>query len=194
MKWTPLLLTAALCGVLAGCASDPADLPQAMKATFDAGLKAYDAGNYAEAYKTWTTIEDVDLGAMRNVAVMLRTGKGVGKDPKAAEDLMERAAEAGLFTAQADLGEMLMKGEAGTPNPKAASQWLALAAMAGHPMAAFELGELYEQGNGVDKNLETARSLYKAAAKGGVAEASQRLGALPPEAPQIPTQAPMQKP
>ena len=194
MIWKLLLPTALLCGVLAACASDPTDSPQAIKATFDTGLKAYDAGKYAEAYKTWATIEDVDLGAMRNVAVMLRTGKGVDKDPKAAEALMERAAEGGLFTAQADLGEMLLKGEAGTPNPKAASQWLALAAMAGHPMAAFELGELYEQGNGVDKNLETARSLYKEAAKGGVVEASQKLGALPPEAPQIPTQAPAQKP
>ena len=194
MMRNALLLTIALCGALAACASDPKDSPEAMKATFADGLKAYDSGNFALAFKTWSSIEDVDLGAMRNVAVMLRTGKGVEKDPKAAEAIMQRAAEAGLFTAQADLGDMLLKGEADAPNPKAASQWLALAALAGHPMAEFELGQLYEQGSGVERNLETARSLYKAAAAKGVTEASQRLTALPPEAPQIPAQAPAQKP
>jgi len=190
MKRPALLLSIVLCGTLAACASGPADSPETLKATFAAGLKAYDSGNYPEAYKVWSTIKDGDLGAMRNVAIMLRTGKGVEKDPKAAQDLMQQAAEAGLFTAQADLGDMLLKGEAGAPNPKAASQWLGLAALAGHPMASFELGELYEQGSGVDKNLETARSLYKAAAKGGVADAAKRLAALPPEAPQVPAQSP----
>ena len=63
---------------------------------------------------------------MRNVGTMLRTGKGVEKNPKAAEAMLERAAEAGLFTAQADLGDMLLKGEAGPPDPKAAAPWLAM--------------------------------------------------------------------
>ncbi len=186
MKRMTLILIITMCGALAACASDPTDSPVAMKATFDAGLKAYDAGNYAEAFKTWSTIQEVDLAALRNVAVMLRTGKGVEKNPAKAEVLMQQAADAGLFTAQADLGDMLLKGEAGPPNPKAAAVWLALAALAGHPLAAYELGQLYEQGTGVEKNLETARSLYKAAAKGGVTEASQRLGALPPEVGQKP--------
>jgi TPR repeat protein len=140
MKRMTLILIITLCSSLAACASDPKDSPETMKATFDAGLKAYDAGNFAEAYKTWSTIKEVDLAALRNVAVMLRTGKGVEKNPQAAQALMQQAAEAGLFTAQADLGDMLLKGEAGPPNPKAAAQWLAMAALAGHPTADFELG------------------------------------------------------
>ncbi|MDE2183079.1 MAG: sel1 repeat family protein [Alphaproteobacteria bacterium] len=175
--------------LLAACASGPETSPADMKATFNAGLKAYDAGDYPTAYKTWVTIDDVDLGAMRNVAVMLRTGKGVAKDPKAAQAMMQRAAEAGLFTAQADLADMLIKGEAGPPNPKAALPWLILAAQQGHPMAQFELGQLYEQGTVIPQDLNAARKLYEAAAAGGVDEAKARLDALGPSAAPAPPTA-----
>ncbi|MDE1938721.1 MAG: sel1 repeat family protein [Alphaproteobacteria bacterium] len=178
------LIVLCICAAVAtACASDPEDNGPALKAAFAKGLKFYDAGNYPDAYKTWKSIDEYDLAAMRNVAIMLREGKGVAKDPKAAEAMMQRAAEAGLFTAQADLGDMLLKGEAGPPNPSAAAPWLMLAAQAGHPMAEFELGQLYEQGIAVKKDIEIARKLYKAALAGGVTEAGARLDALPPEPP-----------
>jgi uncharacterized protein len=177
----PSLVVLGLCGaVLAACASTPEDNGTTIKSTFDAGLKAYDAGDYQTAFLKWKSIDDVDLGAMRNVAVMLRTGKGVKKDPRAAQAMMQRAAEAGLFTAQADLGDMLLKGEAGAPNPLAAEPWLERAAAAGHPLAAYELGWLYEHGIAVKKDIEKARTLYRFAASGGVTDASQRLALLPP--------------
>ena len=179
--WT-FLIVICLCGAIAtSCADAPQDSESGIKTAFAAGLKAYDAGDYAGAYKIWTTIDDVDLGAMRNVALMLRTGKGVAKDPKAAEEMMARAAEAGLFTAEADLGEMLLNGEAGPPDPAAARPWLEAAALAGHPMAQYELGQLYEQGTAVKQDIEMARKLYQAAAAGGVKEATDRLAALPPQ-------------
>jgi len=183
MRKIAALIALSLAAFLAGCADDPALLGPAIKATFDEGLKAYDSGDYATAYQKWKSLDGADLAAMRNVGVMLRTGKGVEKDPAAAEAILGRAAEGGLFTAQADLGDMLLKGEAGPPDPKKAAGWLALAAQAGHPKAEFELGQLYEEGNGVPKNIETARALYKAAAEDGVADASARLAALPQELP-----------
>ena len=178
----PAAIVLCLCGAFAtACVNAPETSGTTIKQTFDAGLKAYDSGDFAGAYKDWSTITDADLGAMRNVAVMLRTGKGVEKDPTAAQALMRRAAEAGLFTAQADLGDMLLKGEAGPPDPKAALPWLMAAAQQDHPLAQFELGQLYEQGTVVDKNIEEARRLYKAAAADGVKEAADRLAAMPPE-------------
>lgn len=180
MSRLPLLAIASYCVLLAGCASDPPTSGPALKAIFDKGLEAYDAGDYTGAYEIWVSIDTLDLGAMRNVAIMLREGKGVAKDPKAAEAMMARAADAGLFTAQADLGDMLLKGEAGPPDPKAAETWLKLAALAGHPMAQFELGEIYEQGLTGTKNFDLARGLYQLAASGGVSEAADRLKALPP--------------
>lgn len=170
-----LILAASLAG---GCAGAPSH--EEMKTTFDAGLKDYDAGNYAAAYGKWHEIESYDLAALRNVALMLRKGQGVAKNPKAALAKMAQAANAGLATAQADLADMLLKGEAGPPDPAAAVPWLSRAAAAGHPIAAFELAQLYESGTGVPKDIEAARKLYQMAADAGVKEAAERLAALPP--------------
>ncbi len=172
-----LIVATALLGACAGAPSH-----EEMQTTFDAGLKAYDAGDYKTAYKKWDEIDEYDLAALRNVALMLRKGEGVAKNPKAALAKMTQAADAGLATAQADLGDMLLKGEAGPPDPAAAAAWLARAAAAGHPIAAFQLAQLYETGNGVPKDIEAARRLYEQAAKAGIAEAEARLAALPPPA------------
>ena len=179
VTWVSVLCVCA--AFLAGCADKREDTSSDLKATFQQGLQAYDAGDYAQAYRVWVSIDDMDLAAMRNVATMLREGKGVKKDPKAAEEMMARAAEAGLFTAQADLGEMLLKGEAGPPDPKAAEPWLKLAALAGHPIAAFELAGIYAKGLTGHKDVEAARALYKEALAGGVTDAAAGLKALPPE-------------
>jgi TPR repeat protein len=151
-----------------------------MQSVFAAGLQAYDAGNYKGAYDQWHKIDDYDLAAMRNVALLLRNGQGVEKDSKTALKMMSQAAEAGLITAQADLGDMLLQGDDGPPDPRAAAAWLARAAEGGHPIAAFQLAQLHEQGTGVPKDLTLARQLYEAAAKAGVVGAAERLATLPP--------------
>ena len=167
----------AILSSLAGCATPGG--PE-LKSTFDAGVAAYDKGDYATAYKLWTSIDDEDVAAMRNVAMMLRKGQGVNKDPKAAEAMFARAAEAGLPTAQADLADMLLKGEAGPPDVVHALPLLEAAAAANHPIAQFELAELYVNGDHVAKDLGVARKLYAAAASHGMKEAEDRLAALGP--------------
>ncbi|HEY5347035.1 MAG TPA: hypothetical protein VIJ72_02500 [Rhizomicrobium sp.] len=174
------IFAAGLCLLFAtGCASTVTT--ESLKQTFDLGVAAYDAGRYEEAYKIWSSIQDQDLAAMRNLGLMLRKGQGVAKNPLAAEQMLYRAADAGLPNAQADLGEMLLNGEAAPPNPKAALPWLASAAAADHPIAEFELAGLYEKGLAVPKNLAAARELYAAAARQGMKEAQARLEALPPD-------------
>ena len=159
---------------------NPASIPSPTRAAFDAGVKAYDAGDYVGAYRIFSSIDDTDLAAMRNVAFMLRRGQGTAKDPKAAEEIYLRAAQDGFPNAQADLGEMLMNGEAGPPDPVGAVPWLTAAAAAHHPVAEFELGELFETGQGVRKDIEVARHLYTEAAARDVPGAKERLAALPP--------------
>ncbi len=83
--------------LLAGCAT--AENGKELAATFDKGVAAYDAGRYEEAFRIWSSIRDQDVAAMRNVAMMLRQGEGVAKDPKQAEAIYLDAAEAGLPTA-----------------------------------------------------------------------------------------------
>jgi TPR repeat protein len=154
-------------------------------AIFNAGITAYDAGDYRKAFETWWDLRYEDVAAMRNLGMMLRKGQGVEKDPKQAEELFLRAAQAGLPTAQADLADMLLKGEAGPPDVGAALPLLQAAAAAHHPMAQFQLGELYETGAPplVPQNLEVARQLYAAAADHGMKEAADRLRVVGPPAP-----------
>ena len=156
-----------------------------IKAQFDAGVTAYDAGDYRKAFELWWDLQYEDIAAMRNAAMMLRKGQGTTRDPKKAQELYERAAEIGLPTAQADLADMLLKGEAGPPDLARALPLLQAAAAANHPVAQFELGELYETGAPplVPQDLETARQLYAAASSHGMKEAGDRLAALPPAAP-----------
>jgi TPR repeat protein len=175
------------------CASSPADDPNVTRQIFDTGVVAYDAKNYEEAFKIFSSIDDRDLAAMRNVALMLRKGLGVAKDPKAAEKMYARAAQGGLATAAADLGEMLLNGEAGQPDAKAALPWLLGAAAAGHPFAALQAGEVLEEGTAVPKDIPMARKLYAEAAAAGMDEAARRLAALPAE-PAGSQTAPQQRP
>ena len=179
-----LLRLPALGLVLCFAAACAAENGQQLAGTFDSGVAAYDAGDHAKAFAIWSTIADQDIAAQRNVAMMLRKGDGVKKDPAAAEDMYRRAAEAGLPTAQADLADMLLRGEAGPPNPKAALPLLAAAAAANHPVAQYELAQMYETGQDglVPQSLDTARALYAAASHGmkEAAAKSQALGPPPP--------------
>src|SRR5579872_7428000 len=158
--------------------------PAEVAAVFDAGVAAYDAGHYDQAYKIWSGIQNEDLAAMRNMAMMLRRGQGVTKNPQKARQIYERAAKAGLVNAQADLADMLLHGEAGPPDPKRALPYLEAAAAANHPIAQYELAQFYETGELVTKNLTIARNLYVGAASHGMKAAQDRLAALPPMKPQ----------
>src|SRR5262247_1536932 len=79
---------------------------------FDDGTAAYDAGDYASAYRIWSELASQDdLAAMRNTAQLLRQGKGVQRDPERAFRLYREAAEKGLVTAMANVGDMYLAGE-----------------------------------------------------------------------------------
>lgn len=187
----PLLLGLAT----SACASNTTGT--SLKNDFEAGLTAYDAGDYPKAYRIWSAIDDDDIAAMRNVAMMRRQGLGTAKDPKGAEEMYLRAAEAGLPTAQADLADMLIRGEAGPPDPGRALPLLEAAAAANHPMAQYELAQFYEAGQLVPRNMTVARNLYAAAAGHGMKEAQARLDQLGPSSADAPieaAQSPIQSP
>ena len=181
------ILAASLCVAFAGACSVVHDTGE-LKAIFDQGVAAYDAGHYDEAFNIFKSIDTEDVAAMRNEGLMLRKGQGTQKDPKAAEEVLEHAADAGLATAQYDLAEMMINGEAGDPDPKGALPWLTQAAAAHHPVAEYRLGVFYEEGTTVDKNLGFARTLYAEAAAQGVPDAKARLDKLggPPPVPTPP--------
>jgi uncharacterized protein len=149
-----------------------------LSAEFDRGLKAYDARQYPAAFQIWWQIKDQDLAAMRNVALMLRKGLGVPKDPRKAEGILRTAAATGMPNAQVDLAEMYLNGETGPPRPKRAIPLLKRAAEAGHPLGQYLLGQMYEDGNAVPKDINRAAELYISSARGGLQEAKERLATL----------------
>jgi len=164
-----------------GLAGDPQLAPPVPgdQQMFDRGAAYYDRGDYVHAYQVfyWLAEHD-DVAAMRNVALMKRHGQGTARDPQGAVKYLKEAAEAGLPTAQADLGEMYLFGEAGPPDARAALPWLEAAAEAHHPLAAFRLAEIYERGTIVRRDVAKAEQLYAQAASGGIQTAANRLALL----------------
>jgi TPR repeat protein len=160
-------------------------------AAFAEGLHAYDAGNYAEAYRIWLPLaQRQDPAAMRNVAQLLRRGLGVPQDLKRAMIFYKRAAGFGLAGAQANLAQMYYEGAGTKRNPREAARWFLAAARQGHVLSQFALGQMLETGDGVPLNLKAAQVFYSVAAKAGYEPAAQRLAALdgtlaisPPAAP-----------
>jgi hypothetical protein len=178
MMVTLRLVVALLALAVSACVTNIA----AEKASrFDQAVAAYDAGDYATAYRMWSELaaED-DLAAMRNAAQLLRQGKGVEKNAKAAFELYMEAAEKGLVTAMANVGDMYLAGEGVERNPQAAAAWYARAATAGLSLAQVKLAEMYEQGDGVERDPARARSLIERAARNGYAPAQAKLAAMAP--------------
>jgi len=183
----------ALCICVSFASARAEDPENPTKEEFDKGVALYDAWKFEEAYKIFESIDDENIAAMHNVALMRRKGEGTKKDPEGAEEMFEQAAMAGDPFSQAILGEMLLNGEAGPPNPKAAAGWLMLASYQHHPTDEYELGQLFATGNGVPKDVEMARQLLKDAAARGVPGAKEQLASLPPPAPKAASPEP-QKP
>jgi len=143
---------------------------------FDEGVAAYDAGDFAAAYRIWDELaRQDDLAAMRNVAQLLRQGKGVAKDSKRAFKLYMAAAERGLVTAMANLGDMYLAGDGVERNPQAAAAWFARAAAAGLSLAQWKLAAMYDSGDGIPVDKARARGLLERAARNGYAPAQERL-------------------
>ena len=172
----PVVLALALALALGACQTN---IVAEKASRFDQGTAAYDAGDFAGAYRIWSQLaaED-DLAAMRNTAQLLRQGKGVDKDPQKAFRLYREAAEKGLVTAMANVGDMYLSGEGTEKNPQAAAAWYARAATAGLSLAQMKLSEMYEQGLGVDKDPARSRALLERAARNGYAPAQAKLKAM----------------
>lgn len=172
-KWPTVALTAALlCASL--LASDPA------RADFTDGVRAYEAGNYAEAYAQWLPLaEKNDVAAQRNIGHLYRWGQGVEKNIETAMQWYRRAAELGFSRAQANLAAIYLQGEEGVAvNYDEAHKWFAAAAIQGHAVAQYNLGLMFELGLGVEKNEGKALGWYNLAAKSGQPEALERLSQL----------------
>jgi len=168
----PLLLLA-LSGLTA-CASSRTD-PQA----FNAGVAAYDAGDYDRAYEIWAPLAaQGDLAAQRNVAHLKRRGMGVNQNLDEAFDLYKEAAEHGLVSAQVNVALLLLEGRGTRRDLREAVRWLQRAARNGSPEAQFQLAQMLEEGEGLKRNWDKAVVYYLAAAGQGHQPSQSRLARM----------------
>ena len=151
---------------------------------FDEGVAAYDAGDFQKAFEIWLPLaQRDDLAAMRNVATLLRQGKGVDRNPERALYFYERSGRAGLVASQINSAFMYLDGDGIPQDYRKASFWFHAAAVAGVPVARYNLGVMYERGLGVEEDPARALAWYTLAARSGHAGALDRLAVLVPHLP-----------
>ncbi len=142
---------------------------------YDAGKRAYLAGDYAEALRIWQPL--VDAGnkfAQFSLGSLYFEGAGVEKDYTESARLFQLAAEQGYAPAEFNLGNAYKHGNGVAQDDLEAAEWWRKAAEQEFAPAQFNLGTQYYFGRGVSKDEETAIRWYRRAAENGHAQA-QRL-------------------
>lgn len=139
--WTALLTSLVLGGVLAVGAAP-------LRADFEEGLAAYDAGDFAAAAEAWRPLADAgDAAAQVALAGLYTNGLGVPSDPTEAARLYRAAAERGDAVAQLNLGDLYSRGIGVPRDLVQAYLWLSLAAEQGRSWAQKKRDEIAEELN-----------------------------------------------
>ncbi len=165
-------------------ASQQPDDPQKQKARalLDAGIAAYDAGDYARALPLFEQADAAGhLKAQRYIGLMYLNGQGVQASPDKAFNAFQAAADRGDITSQCWLGLMYENGTGTSQDMAQAVKWYETSAQRGDLIAApamTALGRLYESGKGVPRNTGTAIGWYRKAAATGEKDAIDALQRL----------------
>ena len=151
----------------------------AVAADFDAGVEAYNRGDYASALREFRPLALQGIAdAQYNLGVMYGTGQGVPEDDRQAAYWYRQAAEQGDADAQNNLGFMYDHGEGVPEDDRQAVYWYRQAAEQGHAAAQYNLGFMYDHGEGVPEDDRQAVYWYRQAAEHGDADAQNNLGLM----------------
>lgn len=102
-------------------------------ADFQAGLDAYQKGDYVGAVKEWRPLaEQGDPEAQYNIGLLYLDGKGVPQNPAEAVNWFRRAAEQDYEKAQHNLGAMYGSGQGVKRDFIQAYKWLNICAAKGN--------------------------------------------------------------
>lgn len=166
--WRPALILFFIC-----VASSP------LPADFEAGLKAYTAGDYATALKEWQPLADQGAPhAQYNLGLLYARGHGLPQDFTKAAEFYRKAAEQGIVEAQYNLGVLYGNGQGVVKDEAEATRWFLKAAQQGDVNAANSLGNIYDEGPGGFQNFSEAEKWYRKAADSGIALAQFNLGVM----------------
>jgi TPR repeat protein len=99
------------------------------RADTEAGMQAYEAGDYETAYQEWLPLaEQGSPVAQYNLSLLYRYGKGRPVDSRIAADWCLKAADAGFLPAQYEMARIYEAGEGVRRNPVEAHKFYSLAA------------------------------------------------------------------
>jgi localization factor PodJL len=120
-----------------------------------------------------------DAGAEFELALRLLDGRGVARDPHAASQWFEQAANRGLPIAEYRLAALYEKGVGVTRDLPAAMGWYVKAATAGNARAMHNLAVMHAEGSiGGKPDYATAAEWFRKAGQFGVRDSQFNLGIL----------------
>jgi cell division septation protein DedD len=130
----------------------------------DAGIQAWQRGNYPAAVSIWRPLaEHGDADAQFNLGQAYRLGRGVATDLAVARGWFEKSAGQGHLDAETTLGLLLFQ----NGDQAAALKWLKLAAEAGEPRAMLVYGTALFNGDSVTQDpIGGYAYVYRANAQG----------------------------
>ena len=137
-------------------------------ADYQAGMDAYNRGDYATALREWRPLAELGIApAQFNLGLLYANGQGVPQDYVQARQWYEKAAIQGDALAQLNLGVIYGNGKAVPEDYQLALYWFRLSANQGNAMAQTKLGLMYERGNGVPQDVVLAQKWYILGAANG---------------------------
>lgn len=144
------------------------------------GVQAYKRGDFAAAFDHFRTALLIDPRSVVaiDLALLYAEGKGIGKDPARAVQLLEEAAKAGHLRANVQLAHMYQKGLVVPQDHAMAVALLSTAVDKGYPEAMALLAMAYLAGEGVQKDQARGIALLTRAAQKGDVEAQSTLSML----------------
>lgn len=153
-------------------------------ADLDAGVDAWERGDYAAAYRNWKPLADQgDADAQYNLGVWYYH---VEQDYVNAAKWYRKAAHQGHASAQHDLGSLYTLGQGVLQSVAVAARWFRLAAEQEHPMGQYNLGASYYYGLGVPQDYYEAAKWFRKAADAGIPMAQINLATMYAEGQGVP--------
>ena len=173
MKVSAWYMIIAGAGVLAASVASPAAaFLQDPRAIVEAGVAAWQRGDFASAVKQWRPLaEQGDQDAQFNMGQAYRLGRGVPVDLRIAQSWFQKAAAQGHEMAQGNLGLLLYE----SGKRAEALPWIRKAAGRGDPRAQYVLGVELTNGDIVPRDFPRAYALMTRAASKGLPPAAKSL-------------------
>lgn len=159
----------------------------AVSQDFDAGVAAYEAGDYAKALREWRPLaEQGNAAAQSALGILHYLGLGVTQDYSKAELWYRQAAKQDYAEGQHYLGNMYYFGQGVTQDYTEAARWYRRAAEQGYALGQYSYGLVYYNGQGVTEDQAEAARWFRRSAEQGYAPAQNNLGHMYSEGEGVP--------